>query len=141
MENNEQYATLRKILDRAFNQAAYGKGRVRHCVGDQKFEDQPIVTIQKLVGDGFATGQAIKKLQESNRLPWVAAVAERLGAINFIAASIIYLEQKALEEGTVEKFKIPSSPSQEGIDFSKPADSYKTVPISDDSYEALKTEY
>ena len=92
---NPRYASLKKILDRAFVQASQGKGYERHATG-QNFEDQPILSINRLLGDDSgALFQVIKKVQESQRLPVYKAVAERLGAINYLAASIIFLEEKA----------------------------------------------
>jgi hypothetical protein len=47
-----------------------------------------------LTGSGFALGQAIKKMEESQRLPnKEAAIQELLGAIVYIAGAIIYLEE------------------------------------------------
>ena len=50
--------------------------------------------IQDLVGEGFALGQAIKKMQESQRLSHDAAIRELLGAINYIAGVIIHKERE-----------------------------------------------
>lgn len=86
------YEKLANVLVRAHDQAAYGKGHERHATG-QPFHEQPILTLTRLYGTGFAFGQAGKKMQESQRLPKDAAVRELLGAMNYIAASIIYLEE------------------------------------------------
>lgn len=90
---NPNYDTLRKVLDRAYDQAATGKGAKRHGQ-DLPFEVQPMQTISRLVGscDGLRY-QAIKKTQESARMDKDAAVRELLGAINYLAGAVIYLER------------------------------------------------
>lgn len=88
---NPDYASLRAILDRAFEQAASGKGAERHGQS-LPFEEQPMQLIQQLVGPGFALGQAIKKVQESTRMDKDAAVRELLGAIVYVAGAVIFLE-------------------------------------------------
>jgi hypothetical protein len=91
------YESLWKILVRAHNQAAYGKGKKRHATG-QPFEEQPIMEIMETVEGGFGSGQALKKIRESTRLGPVEAVTELLGAIVYLGAVIIFLEKKE-EEG------------------------------------------
>lgn len=88
----EAYKTLEVILKAAYDHAATGKGKERHADG-QKFEDQPIVTLEKLYHSGVLF-QAAKKMHESQRLEKEAAIKELLGAINYLAARIIYLEGK-----------------------------------------------
>ena len=83
------YEQLQSVLDAAFKQASQGKGKERHAT-DNGFEDQPIMQIQDLVGKGFSLGQAIKKIQESQRMDTAAAERELLGAIVYIAAAIIH---------------------------------------------------
>lgn len=87
------YASLNLVLERAYNQAACGKGAQRHGQ-DKAFEDQPMQKLIELYGLGFALGQAGKKMQESLRMDTEAAVRELLGAINYIAGAIIHLEKK-----------------------------------------------
>lgn len=87
------YESLQSVLDRAYMQAASGKGAQRHATG-KAFHEQPMQTIQDLVGSGFATGQAMKKLQEAARMEPESAVRELLGAINYIAGAIIYIERQ-----------------------------------------------
>lgn len=73
------YQTLRAVLDRAYNHAAQGKGAERHATG-QDFSAQPMQTISALLGDNHGClFQAIKKCQESVRLPKERAVDELLG--------------------------------------------------------------
>lgn len=87
------YASLGRILTRAYAQAATGKGAERHGQG-QPFEDQPMQDLIRLYGVGFALGQAAKKSQESMRLPTKERkVAELLGAIVYISGAIISIEQ------------------------------------------------
>lgn len=85
------YETLAVVLGRAFEQAARGKGAVRHGQG-QPFDEQPMQQLIALYGVGFALGQSAKKAQESQRLPHDAAVRELLGAINYLAGAVIAME-------------------------------------------------
>lgn len=86
------YEPLANVLDDALNQAQQGKGSERHGQG-LPFKDQPIMNIPKLQNsDVGLMYQSIKKLQESQRMDKDAVVRERLGAINYIAASILFLE-------------------------------------------------
>lgn len=89
------YEQLETILGEALEQAAAGKGKERHATG-QDFEDQPMQLISKLLGDNHGLAfQAIKKVQESLRLPDDRAERELLGAINYIAGMIIFLRETA----------------------------------------------
>lgn len=89
----ERYLPLREVLNRAYDHAAAGKGAERHATG-QDFASQPMQTISDLVGDNHGClFQAIKKCQESTRLPKERAVNELLGAINYLAGAIIFLEK------------------------------------------------
>jgi len=87
------YVSLSKVLRRAYDQAAVGKGAERHAK-DLPFTEQPMQRLQELYGVGFALGQAGKKMQESMRLPHYAAIRELLGAINYIAGAVIYMEKE-----------------------------------------------
>lgn len=88
----EGYGRLASVLDEALAHAQSGKGHERHASGEP-FEEQPILDIcKKLESADFALGQAIKKLIESKRLKAGHARAERLGAINYIVAAILYDE-------------------------------------------------
>lgn len=87
------YESLRSILNRAFDQAAFGKGAERHA--DQKpFDEQPMQRLCDAYGVGFALGQAGKKAEESQRLAHDAAVRELLGAIVYLAGAILHLERR-----------------------------------------------
>lgn len=93
-----QYGELNEILDRAYDQAANGKGKERHSNG-LFFEDQPMQTISDLLGTNHGLlFQAMKKIQESTRMESDKAVHELLGAINYIAGAILYLEKKEKAE-------------------------------------------
>ena len=85
------YLGLQSVLDRAFHQAAFGKGAERHAQA-QAFEQQPMQKLIDLYGVGFALGQAGKKMQESQRLEHDAAIRELLGAIVYIAGAIVHKE-------------------------------------------------
>lgn len=85
------YTELMAVLTRAYDQAATGKGHDRHADG-KAFKDQPMQTVCTLYGVGFALGQAAKKSQESMRMDREAAVRELLGAINYLAGAVIFLE-------------------------------------------------
>lgn len=89
------YEQLEAILNEALEQAAAGKGKERHA-NERSFEDQPMQLVSKLTGDNHGLAfQAIKKVQESLRLPDDRAERELLGAINYIAGMIIYLREAA----------------------------------------------
>lgn len=88
----DNYTSLSNVLRRAYDQASSGKGQERHGQ-DLPFTKQPMQLIQDLCGEGFALGQAMKKMQESQRLPHDAAIRELLGAINYIAGAIIHKEK------------------------------------------------
>ena len=88
------YTALQDVLDRAWQQAACGKGAERH--GQSKpFTEQPMQTISDLLNtQNGMLYQAIKKIQESTRMDRDAAVRELLGAINYVAGAIIWLEKQ-----------------------------------------------
>ncbi len=88
----QRYDSLTNVLDRAFDQAARGKGDERHAQG-ASFDDQPMQIISGLINSAEGMRfQAIKKLQEGARLDDAHQVHELLGAINYIAGIVIYLE-------------------------------------------------
>ena len=88
---DDGYSSLRQILDRAYDQAAVGKGNERHANG-KPFDAQPIHAIGEMVGVGFNAGQAMKKAQEAvsmhGRGEGDKAVHELLGAIVYLASAI-----------------------------------------------------
>ena len=95
----EGYDSLFTILCKALHQAQEGKGAERHA-NDRAFDAQPIMGIGDLVGMGFQTGQAIKKTVEAhgmvNRNQLDAAERELLGAINYLAAAVLRINQLAV---------------------------------------------
>lgn len=90
------YEPLQKVLQSAYTQAAGGKGKERHANG-KPFNKQPIMEIGRMVGAGYATGQAMKKLQEAKSMMdkgnFEAAKAEALGAINYSAAFFLLVQE------------------------------------------------
>lgn len=89
------YLQLALVLQRAHDQAAYGKGKDRHAKG-QPFHEQRMQAISQLLDseDGMAY-QVLKKVTEGLELPTTERkVAELLGAINYLAGIVIFLESK-----------------------------------------------
>ena len=97
------YQSLFDVLKAALDQAQSGKGKERHAQENVAFEDQPIIAIGRIVGAGFQNGQAIKKMVEAQgmvkRGELAAAEREILGAINYMAATVIDIRQKGIERG------------------------------------------
>ena len=98
LEPNEEdpYFPLERILDMAYDQAAEGKGKARHAKKGEPFNKQKICEITRRVGLGYPLGQAIKKAEEAIRLPYPGNVQEILGAINYLAAAVIIMEEEDL---------------------------------------------
>lgn len=91
----DDYTALRQVLDRAVQQASQGKGLERHANGEP-FEDQQICQLGRwLRSADFEIGQACKKAIESKRLPPDRAVAELLGAIVYLAAAVVLVDEGA----------------------------------------------
>jgi hypothetical protein len=87
------YEHLSRILALAHSQSSTGKGKQRHATGStgaKPWDRQPILEISRMVGPGYAAGQAMKKMQESVTMAGnknlSAAKAEALGAIVYAAA-------------------------------------------------------
>lgn len=95
------YAPLHGVLMKAYEQAMLGKGRERHANG-KPFETQPMMEIGRMVGVGYHTGQAMKKAQEAGgmveRQQFMAAQAELLGAINYLAGAYLLIEEISLQQ-------------------------------------------
>jgi hypothetical protein len=97
------YESLVNVLVSALDQAQGGKGKERHQIGLTPFNRQPICEIGRMVGPGFNAGQAIKKAQEAMRLPSPERqVAELLGAINYLAATVILIQEKGISEADLK---------------------------------------
>jgi len=92
------YEALGAVLGSAVSQAAKGKGVERHGGYGEPFHEQQICEIQRRVGGGFCQGQAVKKIYEADVLDGDRAVAELLGAINYLAAAVIVLREAYGEE-------------------------------------------
>lgn len=98
----EEYTSLFSVFQNALNQAQSGKGPERHTIPGQLtyYEDQQICVIPKMQGsvDG-PIFQAIKKCLEIKNITGTCSqVRELLGAINYIAAAIIVLEDDEEKE-------------------------------------------
>lgn len=89
------YERLARVFDFALEQAQSGKGKERHAEDAQPYEQQLACSITRAEGHGFTRGQALKKIDEAKRLPREAAINELLGALNYIAADIIVLQDEA----------------------------------------------
>jgi len=97
----KNYNKLATVFQGAFDQASIGKGSERHAKDDEPFEKQKICEItRRLQGSpvGGPLFQAAKKIYESERLPKDRAIAELYGAMNYIAAAIIILEEIAQKQ-------------------------------------------
>lgn len=92
--NETLYADLWRVLEAAYSQAADGKGRERHADGEP-FEQQQICEMARRLSVDGPLYQAVKKIYETKKLPPKQAIFELLGAINYIAAAVIVLEEKA----------------------------------------------
>jgi hypothetical protein len=99
MTQPSPYASLQSILAEAYQQASQGKGRERHQRGDAPFDQQPIMTIGRVVGHGFQLGQVMKKTDEAagmlDRGERQAARRELLGAIVYLAAAVLMIDEGA----------------------------------------------
>ena len=80
---------VKRFLQDALDQAQGGKGAERHGNG-LPFDAQPMQQLIGLYGEGFALGQAAKKLQEATRMDAEAAERELLGAIVYIAGALVH---------------------------------------------------
>lgn len=100
-ENKNSYSSLENVLKQAFDQASQGKGSIRHSYSDnEKFENQVLCEIaRRLTPRDFSAPlyQSVKKIYESTRLELDDAEKELLGAINYIAAAIILIQEKKLK--------------------------------------------
>lgn len=110
MKTEPGYESLAGVLQRALDQAQTGKGAERHA-NSLPFDKQPMQTIAAQVGVGFLTGQAIKKTQEGQTLPAGRDVAELLGAINYLAGAVIFLERHRESEADKNR-RILGTPGQ-----------------------------
>ena len=84
------YESLASALDAALQQAQGGKGLDRHADGEP-FAEQVICEVDRRLGARGAGQlfQAVKKIYESRRLEPAQEKAELLGAINYVAARVV----------------------------------------------------
>ena len=109
VEVTRQYRTLFAVLFDAQKRAQWGKGRSRHGAG-RPFQEQPIVSLCRLYGSGFAMGQVAKKMQEAQEMADPEqARSELLDAIVYLAGAALYLDQEA-EKQAVEEARGPHYP-------------------------------
>lgn len=91
------YAALLQELSHAYLQSAKGKGVERHANG-RPFDRQPIMEIGRMMGPGYATGQAAKKAQEAlgmrSRGEKDRAIAELHGAIVYLSAAAALIREE-----------------------------------------------
>ncbi len=101
----KKYEKLADVFFLAHQQACEGKGKERHALKGERFEDQQICQLGRWLGsEDFELGQAIKKCLEVNRLDTPERkIHELLGAINFIAAAVILLQEKQKQQ--IPKYK------------------------------------
>lgn len=97
------YASLRSVLDGAYEQATIGKGKERHVQQDsEKFEDQPICEMGRRLGGPYGPCyQATKKIYEAIHLPPERAIPELYGAINYLAAAVILIRESEKTVGSL----------------------------------------
>ena len=92
------YFSLKTVLREAIEQAESGKGKERHAEAGEPFERQIICEVARRVGLGYPLGQAVKKIYESQRLGGVKGMDELLGAINYVAAAYIVMQERVKAE-------------------------------------------
>lgn len=97
-----EYFSLKKVLKQAVDQAECGKGKERHAEANEPFERQIICEVARRVGLGYPLGQAVKKIYESQRLGGTKGLDELLGAINYIAAAYIVMQERVKAETAKE---------------------------------------
>lgn len=90
--NERGYESLADVLQRAYDQAAKGKGKERHARGEP-FTEQVMQQGAQRFGVGSLLFQAFKKSEESQRLPQDRAINELLGSIVYLAGAVIALEK------------------------------------------------
>lgn len=107
---SDKYFELKRVLADAELHASHGKGKVRHAT-DEAFEDQKICVITRWLEESPVAGplfQAVKKCVESARMDEDRAIQELYGAINYIAAAILVLEE--YQELGPEEISLPITP-------------------------------
>ena len=97
-----EYYQLRHVFRLAIEQAESGKGRERHAEVGENYEDQIICEVTRRVGLGYPLGQAVKKVYESQRLGGARGLDELLGAMNYLAAAFIVMQERVKAETAKE---------------------------------------
>ena len=87
---------LAAVLGDALEQASKGKGKERHAPNGERFEEQRMLAISRLLNSERGMAFLVcKKVTEGIDLPTTERkVAELLGAINYIAGMVIFLREK-----------------------------------------------
>lgn len=100
------YERLTAVLKAAHDQATYGKGADRHA-NNLPFHEQRMQQISQLFDSPLGMAyQVAKKVAEGITLPTHdRQVAELLGAINYIAGIVIFLEDKQAKGGEIDPDK------------------------------------
>ncbi len=125
------YYSLAEVLNRAFLQAAKGKGKDRHAQGEP-FDQQVMQQGADRFGVGSLLFQAFKKSEESQRLPFGPAIAELLGAINYLAGAVVAMERNRGKESPPDA---ANSNDSEGWQLFKPG---STQPVKGDVFVWVK---
>lgn len=86
---------LEPVLNEVLAQVAKGKGQARHAKKGESFMDQDWLTIARHHGVGFLTGQAEKKLRESEGLGHADRRSELLGAMAYIGMAILFEDRRS----------------------------------------------
>jgi hypothetical protein len=95
VEVKKEYRELFSILLAALYQSSEGKGKERHAKENESFSEQPICEIGRRVGVGYNLGQSVKKIYEAkNYGDKTFKIKELLGAINYLAAAVILIEEE-----------------------------------------------
>lgn len=113
------YSQIIKIMDKAFNRAAKGKGKERHGQDTNSFLDQPMFMIMDTVGTGFATGQALKKITEAQHMEESAAENELLDSIVYLACSYIHDNKQIFSKNYSESYESLKQVLTNSIKFDK----------------------
>jgi len=94
-DDSEKYAALKRVLDQAFERASKGKGAEHHSFGEQ-FENQFILRGARRFGLGALQFQIAKKNEQICKTQDPQAkINEFLDIINYAAAAVILLEERA----------------------------------------------
>lgn len=95
------YDSLSNVYSMAFEQASAGKGKERHADADNEpFERQVICEMARRLGSPFCPSyQAVKKIYEASKMEDPdRAIHELIGALNYVAATVILLQEKKREQ-------------------------------------------